>query len=218
MNSEALYLNRIDAGRRLVKPLEKYRGQNAVVLALPRGGVVTAKTIAKELNLPLGIVVIRKIGHPVNSEYGIAAISENGEIVKNEEEVANVDQNWFQEESRNQLGEARRRRQKYWGNRKPINIMGKTAIIIDDGLATGLTMIAAIKEVKSQDPGKIIVAVPVSPPDTADKIKAMVDEFIADSIPEPFFEAIGTYYEVFPQVTDEEVIELLKDDHAKAAS
>lgn len=215
MNGERYFNDREDAGNKLAELLEKYREKDAVILALPRGGVVIGKTIAKKLNLPLGLVVVRKIGHPYNPEYGIAAISENGKIVKDELEVENIDPDWFREESDRQLEEAKRRRERYWGDQKPIDLKNKIAILIDDGLATGLTMMAAIAEVKDQNPSKIIVASPVSPSDTASKIEMMVDEFIAVSIPDPFIGAIGSYYEYFPQISDEEVIELLKDPPGK---
>jgi len=213
---EITFKNRVEAGERLAGILEKYRGSDAVVLALPRGGVVLARVVAKALDLPLGIVVVRKIGHPYNPEFAIAAISESGQIVKNEEQVKNIDQKWFQEEQIRQLNEAKRRREKYWGGQKPIDIKGKTVIIVDDGLATGLTMMAAIAEVKAQNPQKIVIAVPVSPVDTANKIESMVDEFVAIIIPELFIGAIGSYYEEFTQVSDEEVIELIHDPSPKA--
>lgn len=203
------FKNREDAGRRLTILLEKYRGDNAVILALPRGGVVVGKIIAQSLNLPLGLVVVRKIGHPFNHEYAVAAISENGQIVPNEAEIQNIDSGWFKKEAARELKEAKRRRERYWGKREKIPLKDKIVIIVDDGLATGLTMMAAILEVKKQSPRKIIVAVPVSPPETAAKIAKMVDEFVATSIPDNFLGSVGSYYENFPQISDEEVIGLL---------
>lgn len=205
------FKNRVDAGRKLAKLLGKYKGQEAVVLALPRGGVMTAKAVAKELILRLGLIIVRKIGAPSNPEYAIAVVSESGEIIKNGTEVENVDETWFQKEVKKELNEAKRRREKYWGDKKPVEIKDKTAIIIDDGIATGLTMLSAIKEVKLQKPKKIIVAVPVSPKDVSSIIKKEVDELVTVLDEEYYRGAVGNYYSDFPQVEDEEVIKILKD-------
>jgi predicted phosphoribosyltransferase len=208
MNDEIVFQNREQAGEMLAKLLEKYRGNDAVILALPRGGVAVGKVVAQKLNLPLGIIVVRKIGHPISPEYAIAAISESGEIVTNQIDE-NLETKWFEEESAKELSEAKRRRQKYWGNRPQILLKGRITIIVDDGLATGLTMMAAIKEVKKEKPKKVVVAVPVASADAAQKIKILADEFIAIVVSELFF-AVGAYYEDFPQISDEEVIRLLQ--------
>lgn len=206
------FKNRTEAGRKLAKLLGKYKGhEEAVVLALPRGGVVTAKVIAKELMLPLGLIIVRKIGAPSNPEYAIAVVSESGEIIKNGNEVEDVDKTWFKEETEKELNEAKRRREKYWGNKEPIEIKNKIAIIIDDGIATGLTMLSAIKEVQLQKPKKIVVAVPVSPKDVSSAIKKEVDEFATVLDEEYYRGAVGDYYDDFPQVEDEEVIKILND-------
>lgn len=209
--NEEIFADRLDAGEKLANLLEKHRGEDAVVIGLPRGGVVVAKQIAKRLNLPLQLVVVRKIGHPLNPEFAIAAISESGEIASEPSISGTTDPKWFEEESGRQLNEAKRRREKYWGNRPSINLKDKVAIIVDDGLATGLTMLAAISEVKKQQPKKIVVAVPISPLDTARKIKEEVDEFVAVSIPSLFLGAVGAYYEYFPQISDEEVIDSIQN-------
>jgi len=203
------FKNRSDAAKQLTKLLIKFKDTNAVVLGIPRGGAITANIVAKELSLPFGIVIVRKIGHPDNSEYGIAAISESGMLVKNKKETENVDKIWFAEEAEKQLLETKRRRIKYGGNRPQIRLEGKTVILVDDGLATGLTMAAAIKEVKLVKPKKIVIAVPVSPKDTANTLKKEVDEFITCSIPKLFEGAVGAYYDDFPQIEDKEVIEIM---------
>lgn len=191
----------------MAKLLGKYKNdKEAMIMALPRGGVITAKIIAEELNLPLGLLIVRKIGHPYNPEFAIAVVSEHGEIIRDEEEMKNVDQKWFENEVRAQLDEAKRRRETYWGKKKPIDLKNKIIIIVDDGIATGLTMLSAIKEAKIQKPKKIVVAVPVCPRDTAEKIKSEVNGLISVLIPEFFSGAVGDYYETFPQITDEEVI------------
>lgn len=207
---EIIFEDRVDAGVKLAELLEKYQGQEAVILGLPRGGVVVAKVIADKLNLLLGIIVVRKIGHPLNPEFAIAAISESGKVVKNENIMTDIEPEWFERESSNQLAEAKRRREKYWGSKDSIQLKNKIAIIVDDGLATGLTMLAAIEEAKTQMPSKIVVAVPIAPKGEAVMIETKADEFIATEIPDQFLGAVGAYYENFPQVTDEEVISLLK--------
>lgn len=209
MNNE-IFEDRKDAGQKLTQLLERYRNADAIVLALPRGGVVIGSVIARKLNLPLGIVVVRKIGHPYNPEFAIGAISESGQTIQSSDDLAKVDENWFKEETERQLNEAKRRREKYWGDKKPIKLKDKIAIIVDDGIATGFTMMAAINEVRYQKPKKIIVAVPVAPPEATVEIKKIVNKFVAVIIPDPFIGSVGSYYEYFPQVSDEEVMELIR--------
>lgn len=206
---KARFKNRQEAAKLLADLLKKYQQSNTIVLGVPRGGIVTAKVIADKLSLPLGLIIVRKIGHPYNPEYAIAAITESGLIIKNEDEAQTADSEWLHEEAERQSKEAQRRRMIYWGNKDLLTIKNKTVIIVDDGLATGFTMSAAIKEVKLQNPKKIIVAVPVSPKDTAEKIKSEVDDFVAVLIPEAFLGAVGAYYESFPQIKDQEIIDML---------
>ena len=206
------FRDRVDAGRRLAALLGKYKNQKAVVYALPRGGVPVAKEIARALNCPLDLIIIRKIGHPGNPEYALGAVAENGFLVVNEEELARVDQHWFQVEMAEQKREAKRRRELYLQDRQPLAATGKIAILVDDGIATGSTMLVAIKKVRQEKPAKMIVAVAVSPKATAQRFSGEVDEFVAVTIPEIFWGAIGYYYDDFHQVSDEEVMALLKND------
>jgi predicted phosphoribosyltransferase len=210
--NRALFRDRVDAGQQLARLLEKYRGQDAVVYALPRGGVPVAREITRVLGCPLDLIIIRKIGHPGNPEYALGAVAEDGLLVVNREDLARVDREWFEAEKAKQIQEARRRRELYLRGRKPVNAAGKIAIIVDDGIATGSTMLVAVKKVKQEKPAKIVVAVAVSPPETAERFAAEVDEFVAVSIPEFFWGAIGYYYEDFSQVSDEEVVALLKSE------
>ena len=203
------FKNRSEAAKQLAKLLIKFKDTNAVVLGIPRGGAITANIIAKELSLPFGIVIVRKIGHPNNPEYGIAAISESGMLVKNKKEAESIDRTWFVKEAKKQLLETKKRRIKYGGKRPQIRIEGKTVILIDDGLATGLTMAAAIKEVKLAKPKRIVIAIPISSRDTVNKLKEEVDEIIACSTPLLFEGAVGAYYDDFPQIEDKEVIEIM---------
>jgi putative phosphoribosyl transferase len=213
MDREGLrFRDRVDAGRKLAGLLGKYKNQNAVVYALPRGGVPVAKEVARVLNCPLDLIIVRKIGHPMNPEYALGAVAEDGFLVVNEEELARVDPKWFEAEMEKQKQEAKRRRELYLQGRKPIPATGKIAIIVDDGIATGSTMLVGVKKVRREKPAKIVVAVAVSPKDTAQRFTEEVDEFVTVTIPEIFWGAIGYYYDDFSQVSDEEVTALLKSD------
>ncbi|MBI2011038.1 MAG: phosphoribosyl transferase [Candidatus Colwellbacteria bacterium] len=203
------FRDRTEAGQLLVQHLGHYEGKEVVIYALPRGGVVLGFEIAKALNAPLDLIITRKIGHPLNPEYAICAVAEDGDLICNEAERAAVDPAWFSKEVEKERAEARRRREIYLGKRKTPEVRGKIAILVDDGIATGLTLELAIKELKHKEPAKIIVAVPVAPRDAAREIEKEVDEFVALDIPALYLGAVGAYYDDFPQVTDEEVIEML---------
>ncbi len=203
-----LFENRADAGKKLADALENYKSKDAVVYALPRGGVVLGYEVAKKLGAPLDLVITRKIGHPSQPEYAVCAVAEDGHMICNEDERAALDKKWFESEVEKERKEARRRREKYLSGRKPVSCRGKTAIIVDDGIATGLTMFLAVDEVKHENPKEIVIAVPVVPKDTAEKIKKKA-KLVALDIPEIYRGAVGAYYDNFPQVSDEEVIELL---------
>lgn len=205
-----IFRDRVEAGRKLANRLEQYRNQIAVVYGLPRGGVVVAVEIAKTLNAPLDLVIVRKIGHPYNPEYAIGAVAEDGHMVCNETERGSIDQAWFNQEKDKQQKEAKRRREVYLGDRKSISAKDKIAILVDDGVATGLSLFCAINELKHQKPKKIVVAIPVSPPDTAEKIRQQVDELVSLEIPSYFLGAVGAYYQNFDQVEDKEVIGIIK--------
>jgi len=204
------FKNRIEAGQKLAQALAEYQGQGAAVYALPRGGVVLGHEIAKKLGAPLDLVITRKIGHPLEREYAVCAIAEDGHTLCDEAELALLDKKWLKNEFEKEQKEAKRRRKVYLEDRKPLSAENKIAIIVDDGIATGLTMLLAISEIKHQRPRKIVVAVPVVPKDIAPKIKKEADELVVLEIPEIYLYAVGAYYENFPQVEDEEVIELLK--------
>lgn len=205
------FFDRRDAGRQLGELLsKKYHGKNVVICALPRGGVVVGVEIAKMLKAPLELVIPRKIGHPMSPEYAIAAVTEHGEIVAHREEVSNVDKKWLEGAVQREIEEARRRRTLYLGKRISISLEGKIAIIVDDGIATGLTMQAAIRDIKNKKPAKIIVAVPVAPQETVGELQKEVDGVVVLDAPEDYAGAVGAYYRDFPQIEDDEVITLLK--------
>lgn len=210
-----IFKDRVDAGRQLAQKLTAYKNKkNTIVVALPRGGVVLGYEVAKELNLPLDIVVPRKIGHPHNPEYAIGAITESGEGIFNETEKELVDPQWLKSEIAKEKKEALRRLKTYRGDNLGFEIKNKIVILVDDGIATGLTMRAAIKSIKKKNPQKIIVAVPVTARDCLAKIKKQADEVIYLDAP-LFFGAVGAFYEVFGQTQDEEVVELMKRSSKK---
>jgi putative phosphoribosyl transferase len=207
-----IFKDRIDAGQKLAEALEKYKNaKDTVILALPRGGVVTGFEVAKELNLPLDIVVPRKIGAPGNPEFAIGAITETGEGIFDEETIKTygISKDYIENETKKEKAEAERRLKLYRGERPCLVLKDKTVILLDDGLATGLTMRAAIKTVKTHEPKKIIVAFPVGASDSIEILKREADEVVYLDAPF-FFGAVGAFYEEFGQTTDEEVIELLR--------
>lgn len=205
-----MFQDRVEAGKKLANALEHYQDKDTVIYALPRGGVVVAAETAKKLQAPMDLIIIRKIGHPDNPEYAICSLSENGHVLCNEEAVAQVEKDWLEDKIWQERQEIKRRQQVYLNNREAISAKDRVAVIVDDGIATGLTMATAIEEVKHQLPKKIVVAVPVIPKDVFKNLKQQVDEVIALETPEVFAGAVGSYYEDFPQVTDEEVIKILK--------
>lgn len=205
------FKDRTEAGRLLADALKNYKYEDIAVLALPRGGVVVAIEIARFFNAPLSLIITRKIGHPLQPEYAIAAISEDGYILGSNRELESVDQEWLKSEVERQRLEAKRRKEEYLSGREEINVKGKTAILVDDGIATGFTIRVAVKELRQMQPKKILVAVPVAVKKIADIIKKEADEFVAIEIPEEqeFLGAVGAYYENFYPVSDEEVISIL---------
>ena len=204
-----MFRDRSDAGRQLANALAGYKGLPVVVLALPRGGVEIGAEVAHFLNAPLDLVVVRKIGHPDSPEYAIGAVAEDGFVLTNPVETAHIAPEWLREAASCEWNEAKRRKRVFLGERRRVSVKDKIAILVDDGLATGLTMEAAIHDVKKRQPQRMVVAVPVAAMDTAAKIGRQVDDFIALWTPASL-QAIGAYYENFAQVTDEEVIDRMK--------
>jgi putative phosphoribosyl transferase len=205
-----LFRDRKDAGQQLAAALSHYRNGSAVVYALPRGGVVLGAEISRALEAPLDLIVVRKIGHPLSPEYAIGAVAEDGYLVTNPDEVSSLDEQWLKRAASVELKEAKRRRALFLGDRKPVAVKGKVAILVDDGLATGLTMLAAIHEIRKRGPREIVVAVPVAAAETAQRVRLEVDHLAVLHIPQGFFGAIGAFYEDFDQVPDEEVVALMK--------
>ncbi|MFA5413098.1 MAG: phosphoribosyltransferase [Patescibacteria group bacterium] len=208
-----IFKNRVDAGQKLAETLGKFKdAKDTIILALPRGGVVVGYEVAKKLNLPLDIVVPRKIGAPGNPEFAIGAVGETGEGIFEEMVIGayGITESYLQNEIKKEKAEAERRLKLYRGARPPLDLKNKTVILVDDGLATGLTMRAAIKTAKKFGAKKIIVSIPVTSPEAAELVKKEVDEIIYLEAP-AFFGAVGSFYEEFGQTTDDEVIDLLKN-------
>jgi len=204
------FINRKDAGERLADALSAYRGiKDGIVIALPRGGVVLGRVVADRLGLPLDIVVSRKIGAPSNPEYAIGALTEMGDIVWNEAERALHDARRLATIVEEQKREAERRMAIYREGMPERVIRGRTVIVVDDGIATGFTIMAAMKTVRALRPKRIVIAVPVAPPDSLAMLASLADEVVVLYTPESFH-AVGAHYQEFGEVKDEEVIGLLQ--------
>jgi len=207
------FKDRSDAGRKLAKALAGYKGQQPVILALPRGGVPVAAEVAAALNAPLDLILVRKIGVPFQPELAMGAVVDGGApiIVRNEDVIglAGIDESDFKAICDSKLAEIERRRQRYLGSRNRVDVSGRTAIVIDDGVATGATTRAALRATRVRNPKKLVLAVPVAPTDSLPVLRSDADDVICLEDYE-FFGAIGAYYADFTQVPDEEVIELLR--------
>jgi putative phosphoribosyl transferase len=208
---EGAFPDRAEAGRFLATKLSKYSGRDdVIVLGLPRGGVPVAYEVARALRVPLDVFIVRKLGVPGFEELAVGAIASGGVRVLNEDvarALPNADE-IIEAVTKQETAEVERREQKYRDGRPAPEIQGKTAILIDDGLATGATMRAAVKALRQRGAAKIVVAVPVGPLDTCKEFEEEADEVVCASAPE-FFQAVGQYYEDFSQTSDDEVRELL---------
>jgi predicted phosphoribosyltransferase len=206
------FVNRTQAGLLLAAALARFRGEDPVVLALPRGGVPVAFEIARALDAPLDLVLARKIGVPSQPELAMGAVV-NGDtpiVVRNEDVIGavGVSDAAFDAVCRREIDEIKRRRARYLGDRPPVEIAGRTAILVDDGIATGATVRAALRATRTRKPRRLVLATPVAPDDTLGELQSDVDEIVCLES-HTFFGSIGAYYDDFRQVDDEEVIALL---------
>ncbi|HWN17016.1 MAG TPA: phosphoribosyltransferase [Candidatus Dormibacteraeota bacterium] len=205
------FRDRREAGRLLAARLSAYANRpDVLVLALPRGGVPVAAEVARALGAPLDVFVVRKLGVPGHEEFAFGAIATGGVRVLNEDVVRalQIPDRVIDAVAAREQEELARRERVYRGDRPPLDVRGRTVILVDDGLATGATMQAAIRALRQQQPARIVVAVPTASLETCDELKREVDEVICATTPDPFY-AVGLWYEDFSQTTDEEVRELL---------
>ena len=210
----ALFADRVDAGRQLGMELRRRRWESPVVLGLPRGGVVVAAEVARALAAPLDVVVVRKIGAPGRPELGLGAVADGDEplALVNDELIASlrVPGEYLRQETARQLMEVRRRQSLLRNGRPAIALHDRTAIVVDDGIATGGSMRAALRMVRRAAPSRIVMAVPVAPPETLTELAPDADEIVCLVTP-PDFVAVGRFYWDFRQTTDDEVIALLAE-------
>ena len=201
-----VFADRHDAGQKLAAKLTAYRGKNTVVLGIPRGGVVVAAEVAKELNAPLDLIIPRKIGAPFHKELAVGAVAPDGTVILDEKslEMLGLKKGDLQVEISQQVKEIERRARSYRANREPLDFRGKAVIVVDDGIATGLTAKAALRSIRKADPDSLVLAVPVASMEAAAQLKKDVDELVCLLVPE-VFSAVGQFYEDFSQTTDEEV-------------
>ena len=207
-----MYADRNEAGKLLAVKLEKYSKTDVVILAIPRGGIPLGFIISKKLNLPLEAVLSKKIGHPLHKEYAIGAVTLKNSVLS--DAAADISPLYINEEIKNIRSLLKKRYTDYYGDTKPLQLKGKTLIIVDDGIATGNTMLSIIKMLHDEKPNKIVVAIPVAANDAIKKLQAstFVDEVICPLVPD-YFQSVGQFYQDFDQVDDNEVKQLLKKAH-----
>ncbi|HSP24266.1 MAG TPA: phosphoribosyltransferase [Saliniramus sp.] len=214
------FADRPAAGRRLATRILALQLADPIVLALPRGGVPVALPVAKALGAPLDLVLVRKIGAPGHPEFGIGAVVDgaNPQVILNEEIVAQLDVSpaYIAEQARRELVELERRRSRYLGGRAPLDIAGRNVVLVDDGIATGGTVKAALAGIALARPSRLVLAIPVAPREAIDELKSKTDDIICLSTPEPFH-AVGLHYADFAQTSDEEVIALLDEARRRVA-
>ncbi len=205
--------DRFEAGRKLAKALVRYRKQQPAVLALPRGGVPVAAEIAGALDAPLDLVLVRKIGVPFQPELAMGAVVDGDApvVVRNEDviESAGIGETEFKAVCDRELAEIERRRRRYLGSRERVDVAGCTAIVVDDGIATGATMRAALRATRMRNPKRLVLAVPVGATESVAEMRKEADDIVCLET-HVYFAAIGVFYEDFRQISDEEVIETLK--------
>jgi len=204
--------DRTDAGKQLAEKLSTYRSRDdTVVLGLPRGGVPVGFAVAEQLGLPMDTFVVRKVGAPGHEELAMGAVASGGVVVKNDEviEKLGIPDRVFDDVARREEDEIKRREQMYRGHRTPLPLEGRVGIIVDDGLATGATMRAAVRAVRQRDPREIVAAAPVATPETVSQLEQLADRVVAVEQPTAL-DGVGAWYEDFQQITDPEVREVLE--------
>ncbi len=211
-----IFRNRGEAGRQLAAALSGYRDRRPFVLAIPRGGVVVAYEVAVALDAPLDVIVPRKLRAPYNPELAVGAVAHDGSVYLDDDLVRSlrIAEDYLRDETASQLEEIRRRMRLYRGDRPMPTLAGHAAVVIDDGIATGSTMIAALRATRAMGPATVVSAIPVAPSDGLNRLRPEADAVCCLLTPE-FFYAVGQFYDDFDQTTDDEVTELL---HRRAAA
>ena len=205
-----MFHDRKDAAIRLADKLKDYKGKNPLILAIPRGAVPMAKIIAEQLQGDFDVVLVRKLRAPFEPEVAIGSVAESGwTYIAPYAAAVGADQDYIAAEKQKQLATIHSRRVQYTPIRAPIDPQGRIVIVVDDGLATGATMISALHSLRQHQPGKLVCAVPVASPEALEKIRPMADEVVCLHAPANF-QAVGQFYRHFPQVDDEEVVALLR--------
>ena len=202
------FKDRVDAAEKVAKKLEWLRGEDPIILAIPRGGVIIGDVIAKALGAKLDIIVSRKVGAPYNPELAIGAVMHDGSFFPNTDiiEAVNVPKKYIEQQVASELKEINRRLMKFRGT-KDYRLEGKTVVLVDDGIATGATIFVTLQWLKRQNPKRLVVAIPVGPKDTIEKLSRVAEVVVLDS--PSFFNAVGEYYDTFEQVDDYRVIEIM---------
>jgi putative phosphoribosyl transferase len=200
-----MFYDRLEAGHLLAAKLKKYLNEPGIVLAVPRGGVPVAYVVAEELGFPVEVILTKKIGHPANKEYAIGAASLTGHFIVPHE---NVTDEYIQQELTNIRTRLTEMHKKFMGDKEPEDLRGKTVILVDDGIATGNTLLGTVNVLRKSGPGRIVIGVPVASRSAVEKLSREVDEVVAVLVPDTFY-GVGGFYEHFEQVSDEEVIHYL---------
>jgi predicted phosphoribosyltransferase len=212
------FADRLDAAGRLAEALQAYRGRHALILAIPRGALPLAGLLAQRLDGELDVVLVRKLRAPFSPEFAVGAIDESGWVyLAPHAHSAGADDRYIEQEQAEQLAVLRERRTRYTPGRSAIDPAGRIAIVVDDGLATGSTMVAALHAVRARGPARLVCAVPVASPDSLELVRPYADEVVCLQAPADFY-AVGQFYQRFGQVEDEEAIGLLDAAHRRSAA
>ncbi|MDV3293904.1 MAG: hypothetical protein LYZ70_06505 [Nitrososphaerales archaeon] len=211
-----MFRDRRQAGEALAAALMDLKGEDVIVLAIPRGGVVVGDVVARALGAPLDVVVTKKIGAPGQPEYALGAVTQDGEALVDDEAVRmlGVDREYVEKEASRQAMEVRDRMRRFRGDMPLPTLKGRTVVIVDDGIATGSTILAAVRSVRRQAPKSVVVAAPVGPVETVARMSGEADRVVCLETPKPFF-AIGEFYSEFEQVEDDEVKRILSSYKSK---